>query len=280
MDRRARKGRREGREQDSPSPRRGKEAKSRRHPLNRRVFAARLGGREITMEDAALKTDKPHYSGHRDRLRARFLKGGPAALADYELLELILFMAIPQRDVKPLAKDLLLRFGSFAELFAAAPEELMKVKGISETGATALKAVQAAAFAFLRQEVMKRPVLNSMTRLNDYLRATLGHAREEHFRILFLNRKNELIADEIQQKGTVDHTPAYPREVMKRAFELGATAIILCHNHPSGDPAPSQADIDMTRAIAEAGKPFSILLHDHVIVSRSGHASLRDLGAF
>lgn len=223
---------------------------------------------------------KPHYVGHRDRLRARFLKGGAEALADYELLELILFMAIPQRDVKPLAKELLLRFGSFSELFAAPPEELVKTRGVSETAATALKAVQAAAFAFLKGEVMKRPVLNSATRLSDYLRATLGHEREEHFRLLFLNRRNELIADEIQQKGTVDHTPAYPREVMRRALELGATAIILCHNHPSGDPAPSQADIDMTRAIVEAGKPFSIVLHDHIIVSRNGHASLRALGVF
>lgn len=231
-------------------------------------------------EDLAPKADKPHYSGHRDRLRARFLKSGADALADYELLELILFMAIPQRDVKPLAKELLLRFGGFAELFSAPPEEIMKTRGVSENTATALKAIQAAAFAFLRQDVMKRPILNSMTRLNDYLRATLGHAREEHFRILFLNRKNELIADEIQQKGTVDHTPAYPREVMKRAFELGATAIILCHNHPSGDPTPSQPDIDMTRAIAEAGRPFSILVHDHVIVSRNGYTSLKALGVF
>lgn len=233
-----------------------------------------------SMAESAAPQDRPHYTGHRDRLRARFLKGGAEALADYELLELILFMAIPQRDVKPLAKDLLIRFGSLSALCAAPPEEIVKVRGISENAATALKAVEAAAFAFLRQEVARRPILNSATRLNDYLRATLGHAREEHFRILFLNRKNELIADEIQQKGTVDHTPAYPREVMRRAFELGATAIILCHNHPSGDPAPSQADIDMTRAIAEAGRHFSILLHDHVIVSRNGCASLRALGLF
>lgn len=232
------------------------------------------------MTEPAPKIEKPHYSGHRDRLRARFLKGGVEALADYELLELILFMAIPQRDVKPLAKELLLRFGGLAALCAAPPEEIMKTRGVSENTATALKAIEAAAFAFLRQDVMKRPVLNSMTRLNDYLRATLGHAREEHFRILFLNRKNELIADEIQQKGTVDHTPAYPREVMKRAFELGATAIILCHNHPSGDSAPSQADIDMTRAIAEAGRHFSILVHDHIIVSRNGCTSLKAIGAF
>lgn len=222
--------------------------------------------------------DKPHYSGHRDRLRARFLNGGPKALADYELLELILFMAIPQRDVKPLAKDLLLRFGSFAELFAAPPEEIMKTKGVSETTATALKAIQAAAFAFLRQDIMKRPVLNSWARLLEYCQATLAHETREHFRLLFLNRKNELIADEIQQIGTVDHTPAYPREVIRRALEIGATALILSHNHPSGDPAPSKADIDMTRAVIEAGKPFGIVIHDHVVVARNGWYSFRNQG--
>lgn len=222
--------------------------------------------------------EKPHYSGHRDRLRARFLTGGPKALADYELLELILFMAIPQRDVKPLAKALLLRFGSFTELFAAPPEELMKTKGVSENTATALKAVQAAAFSFLKQDLMKRPVLNSWARLLEYCQATLAHEAREHFRLLFLNKKNELIADEIQQIGTVDHTPAYPREVIKRALELGATALILSHNHPSGDPAPSKADIDMTRAIIEAGKPFGIVIHDHVVVARNGYASFRNQG--
>lgn len=232
-----------------------------------------------TQEDGAPKPpEKPHYSGHRDRLRARFLTGGPKALADYELLELILFMAIPQRDVKPLAKDLLLRFGSFAELFAAPAEEIMKTRGISENAATALKAVQAAAFAFLRQDIMKRPVLNSWARLLEYCQATLAHETREHFRILFLNKKNEMIADEIQQIGTVDHTPAYPREVIKRALELSATALILSHNHPSGDPTPSKADIDMTRAVIEAGKPFSIVIHDHVVVARNGWFSFRNQG--
>ena len=220
----------------------------------------------------------PHYHGHRDRLRARFLENGPEALADYELLELVLFMAIPRRDVKPLAKTLLARFGGLPELMNASIEELVKIPGISESTAAALKAITATAHRSLKQELMKKPVLNSWTRLMDYCVATMAHESREHFRILFLNKKNEMIADEIQGSGTVDHTPAYPREIMKRALELGATALILVHNHPSGDPKPSQADIDMTRAIIKAAEPFSIVIHDHVIVARGGYASFKNLG--
>ncbi|MCB9990979.1 MAG: DNA repair protein RadC [Rhodospirillales bacterium] len=228
----------------------------------------------------AVKKDasKPHYHGHRDRLRERFINGGPDSLADYELLELILFMAIPRRDVKPLAKDLLTRFGNLPGVMNAPVGELKKFSGLSDTTITALKAIQATAHRMLKQEVIGKPILNSWSRLLDYCAATMAHETRESFRILFLNKKNELIADEIQQTGTVDHTPAYPREIMKRALELGATAIILCHNHPSGDPTPSQADIDMTRAIAAAGQPFSIVTHDHIIVSKNGTSSFKTMG--
>lgn len=230
------------------------------------------------MPDAASKAEKPHYHGHRDRLRERFLNGGPDALADYELLELVLFMAVPRRDVKPLAKELLVRFGNLPGVLNAAPAELKKFDGLSDTSIIALKAVQAAAHRMLKQEVMHKPILNSWSRLLDYCAATMAHDTRESFRILFLNKKNELMADEIQQTGTVDHTPAYPREIMKRALELGATALILCHNHPSGDPAPSQADIDMTRAIVAAGQTFSIVIHDHIIVAKNGTSSFKTLG--
>lgn len=231
------------------------------------------------MSDAMEKEDKkPHYHGHRDRLRERFLTGGPDALPDYELLELILFMAIPRRDVKPLAKELLVRFGSLAGVLNAPIPELEKYDGLSENSIVALKAVRAAAFRMMKQEVMNRPILSSWSRLLDYCAATMAHEQKEHFRIMFLNKKNELIADEIQQTGTVDHTPAYPREIIKRALELGATAIILCHNHPSGDATPSEDDIDMTLAIKAAGEPFGIKIHDHLVIARKGTKSFKSMG--
>ena len=230
------------------------------------------------MSDAAPKDDKPHYHGHRDRLRQRFLQGGPDALPDYEMLELILFMAIPYKDVKPLAKDLLAKFGNLAGVLNARVEALQSVKGIGETTAISLKTVQAASFRLLKQEMMQGPVLNSWSRLVDYCAATMAHEKREHFRVLFLNKKNELIADEIQGSGTVDHTPAYPREIMKRALELSATALILVHNHPSGDPKPSHADVDMTLAIKAAGEPFNIVIHDHLIVSKGGTSSFKTMG--
>lgn len=222
--------------------------------------------------------DEPHYHGHRDRLRERFLNGGADALPDYELLELVLFMAIPRRDVKPLAKELIAAFGNLAGVLNAPISELEKIEGLSDNTITALKAIQASAFRMLKQDVMKKPILNSWARLMDYCAATMAHEKKEHFRVLFLNKKNELIADEIQQSGTVDHTPVYPREIMKRALELSATAIILCHNHPSGDPTPSRMDIDMTQQIIAAGEPFSIIIHDHIIVSKNGTSSFRNLG--
>lgn len=226
----------------------------------------------------ALKKEEPHYIGHRQRLRERFLENGPDALQDYELLELVLFMAIPQKDVKPLAKDLIKRFNGLPGVMNAPIEELIKVDGIKETTAAALKAITALANRSAKAELMNRPVLNSWNRLMDYCHSTMAHEQREHFRIFFLNKKNELIADEIQNSGTVDHTPAYPREIIKRALELGSTAMILVHNHPSGDPKPSQADIDMTRQIIKAAEPFKIVIHDHVIISRNGYTSFRNEG--
>jgi DNA repair protein RadC len=223
--------------------------------------------------------DKPHYHGHRDRLRGRFVDWGADAFQDYELLELVLFMAIPRRDVKPLAKDLLARFnGSLPELLSAPISQLTQVDGVSENTAIALKAISATAQRMMKQDIMDKPVMNNWSRLMDYCYSSMAHETKEHFRILFLNKKNEMIADEIQGSGTVDHTPAYPREIMKRALEIGATAMILVHNHPSGDPAPSQADIDLTRAVVNAGEPFQIKIHDHVIIGRKGYSSFKNLG--
>ncbi len=220
---------------------------------------------------------EPHYHGHRERLRARFRDTGAESLPDYELLELMLFAAVPRRDTKPIAKALLARFGSFSEVLAAPEAQLREVKGVGDTIVNALKVALATAKRFARDQVRERPVLGSWSSVVDYCKATMAYEPIEHFRVLFLNKKNELIADEVQQSGTVDHTPVYPREVVKRALELSATAIILAHNHPSGDPTPSTADITMTRQIAEIAKPLGIVLHDHLIVGRTGHVSLKGL---
>ena len=220
---------------------------------------------------------KPHFHGHRDRLRQRFLRQGPDALPDYELLELLLTFAIPRSDVKPLAKQLIARFGSFAEVIAADPERLMEVKGVKQNTAIALIAVRAAAARLLKGGLAERPLLGSFNTVIDYCRAAMAFDATERFRILFLDKKNRLLADEVQQRGTVDHTPVYPREVVKRAIELGATALILVHNHPSGDPTPSRADIAMTKEVVAAAKTVDIVVHDHIVVARSGHASLRNL---
>lgn len=221
---------------------------------------------------------KPHYLGHRERLRRRFRDAGADAIPDYELLELILFRAAPRRDTKPLAKALLARFGTFAEAVNAPEEFLREVPGIGEAAVTELKLVRAAALRLMRGEVLERPVLSSWAQVLDYCRASMGFESTEQFRILFLDKRNQMIADEVQQKGTVDHTPVYVREVVKRALELSATAIVLVHNHPSGDPTPSRADIEMTKQIVAAAKPFGILIHDHIIVGKQGHASFRGLG--
>jgi len=218
------------------------------------------------------------HAGHRQRLRQRFMRTGTGGLADYELLELALFQAQPRRDTKPLAKALLKRFGSFAETISADPAELRQVKGAGEAVVIALKTIQAAALRLAQDEVLDRPILSNWDKLLKYCRAAMAYEKGERFRILFLNKKNILIADEEQQRGTVDHTPVYPREVVKRALELGASAIIMVHNHPSGDPSPSKADIDITKEVRAAGEKLGIQLHDHVIVSKSGYSSFKSMG--
>ena len=224
------------------------------------------------------KEPKSPHAGHRRRLRERFLKGGASALADYELLELVLFLAHPRADTKPLAKRLIDRFGSFAAALAAEPDRLSEVEGAGETTAVALLSVRAAAERLAREEAMEKPVLSSWQALTDYLRVAMAREAREQFRVLFLNRKNMLVADEVQGRGTVDHTPLYPREVVKRALDLSASSIILVHNHPSGDPKPSKTDIDMTREVRDAAQKLGIALHDHLIVSRSGTASFKTRG--
>ncbi len=227
---------------------------------------------------AETNTAEPGHAGHRDRLRARFMSGGADAMPDYELLELLLFAAIPQKDTKPLAKELILRFGDFAGVLSASPAQLAAVKGLSDKSVALLKVVQASGLRLGRQKVMTQPILSSWTALIDYLRAAMAHEANEHFRLLFLDRKNRLIGDEVQARGTVDHTPVYIREVVKRALDLGATALILVHNHPSGDPTPSRADIEMTRDIAKAAAPLGVTIHDHIIIGKGDPASLRALG--
>jgi DNA repair protein RadC len=219
----------------------------------------------------------PHYYGHRERLRGRFREAGADAVSDYELLELLLFRALPRRDVKPLAKLLLEKFGSFAEVITAPEARLAEVKGLGDSGVTELKIVQAAASRLLRGQVKKRTALSSWSAVLDYCRTAQAFADRELFRVLFLDKRNQLIADEVQQTGTIDHTPVYPREVVKRALELSATAIILVHNHPSGDPTPSHADIQMTQQIIAVAQPLGISVHDHIIVGKEGHASLKGL---
>ncbi|MEZ5983674.1 MAG: DNA repair protein RadC [Parvularculaceae bacterium] len=228
--------------------------------------------------DAAAKTAVNHAHGHRDRLRERFMRAGPEGVQDYELLELVLFRAIPQRDVKPLAKELIATFGGFAETLSAPVERLVEIKGVSENVARELKIVQAAAIKLTQARVMKRPVISSWNDLLAYCRAAMADERTEMFRILFLDKKNILIADEIQQRGTVDHTPVYPREVVKRALEHGASALILVHNHPSGDPTPSRADIEVTSQIAAAAKALSIRVHDHLVIGKDREVSFKSLG--
>ncbi len=224
------------------------------------------------------KKEKPHYAGHRERLRERFLKGGADALQDYELLELILFMAIPRRDVKPLAKTLIKSFGSLPALFRADTKTLLSYPGVTENVATAILSVGSAALYLVKADVMNRPILSSWARVMEYCYAAMAHEKREQFRLLFLNKKNELIADEVQQTGTIDHTPVYPREIIKRALEHGASALILLHNHPSGDPTPSEDDLKMTKEIIDAGRTFSITVHDHVIIGRKGLFSMRNKG--
>ena len=225
------------------------------------------------------RAEKPHYHGHRARLRRRFLAGGADALADYELLELLLFQALPRGDAKPLAKRLLAHFdGDFAEVIGAPPDRLGAVEGVGEAVVAALKTAEAVALRLMRERTRARDVVSSWRDLLAYCRARIAGAAREQFHILFLDTRNQIIADEQQQTGTVDHAPVYPREVIKRALELSASAIILVHNHPSGDPTPSAADIDITRKIAQAGRELGVTVHDHLVIARGGHTSFRAEG--
>jgi len=221
---------------------------------------------------------RPHHLGHRERLRDRALAGGLAAVPDYELLELLLFRTVPRGDVKPLAKQLIARFGSLGAVLAASGEALRTVPGVGEAIALDLNLVQEAALRAAREQVARRPVISSWSALLAYVKTALAHEPREQFRLLFLDKKNQLIADEIMNRGTVDHAPVYPREVARRALELSACALILVHNHPSGDPTPSSADVDMTRQIVEACRALRIGVHDHLVVGRDGTASFKALG--
>ena len=230
------------------------------------------------MSESKQQQDKPHYHGHRDRLRQRLLGKGGEALADYEILEFLLFGAKPRTDTKPLAKALMKRFGSLSAVLAAEPSELAEVPDLGDASIAALKIVPEAARRLAREQILGQPVLSSWGKLLDYCRISLAHEKVERFHLLFLDRQNRLIADETQQRGTVDHTPVYPREVVRRALELGATALILVHNHPSGDPTPSKADIEMTREIVAAGEKLGIAVHDHVVIAKSVETSFKSAG--
>ncbi len=216
--------------------------------------------------------------GHRSRLRARLLSGGESALADHELVEYLLMTAIPRKDVKPLAKSLLARFGGLAGLLGADARALAKHPGMGETSAAALKIVAFATRRLARAGVQEMPVLGSWQALLDYLTIDMAHLAHERVRILFLNTQNRLIADELMSEGSIDEAAIHPREVIRRALDLGASALILVHNHPSGSPEPSRADIQITGRIAEAGRLLGIVVHDHVIVGRQGHVSLKAKG--
>ena len=228
-------------------------------------------------EFAEAVTTVPHYYGHRRRLRERMVAAGAESLPDYELLEMLLFAANPQGDVKPAAKALLAHFGGFGKVMSADPAALSEA-GLGLAGIAAIKSVREAALRLMRLELQERPVVNSWDKLIDYCNAQVAHNQVEEFHILLLDRKNVLIKHERQQRGTIDHTPVYPREVVKRALDLGASAMILVHNHPSGDPTPSKADIAVTQDIKKAAAPLGVVLHDHIIIGANGHTSLRDLG--
>jgi DNA repair protein RadC len=220
----------------------------------------------------------PHYLGHRERVRDRLEKIGAENFSDAELMEALLHVVIPRKDTKALAKDLLKRFGSFSGVLSAPRERLLEVPGLGETTVSHLMVILGSAQRFARDRIeTDKPVLASWSALLDYCRSAMAFEDIEQFRVLFLDKKNRLIADEVQQRGTVDHTPVYPREVIKRTLELSATALILVHNHPSGDPSPSSADVQMTRQINDIATPLGITVHDHIIIGKSGHASLKGL---
>lgn len=227
---------------------------------------------------ATTTTKTPHYHGHRERLRKRLLDSKKGTLPDYEILEVLLFAASPRGDVKPLAKSLISHFGSLGRVLTAEPHELEGIKGVNESAMATLRAVREGAERLLKEEVVEQPILQSWKALLDYCRASMGHNKTEQFRILFLNRKNMVIADDLQEAGTVDQTPVYPREIVKRALHLEASAVILVHNHPSGDTTPSRADIELTKEIMNALKVVGISVHDHVIISKQSHYSFKSNG--
>ena len=239
---------------------------------------ARKRGQVSEAAGFALENPEPQHVGHRERLRTRFLEGGADALPDYELMELVLFAAIPRQDTKPLAKALITRFGSFADAIAAPRERLEEMDGVKAAVVAQLKIIEAAALRLAKTRLLGRPAISSWTALIDYCAAAMGRNPTEEFRVLFLDRKNVLIADEVQSRGTVDHAPVYPREIVKRALQLEASSLILVHNHPSGDPSPSRADIEMTREIVAAAKALKIAVHDHLVIGRGAHASFKSLG--
>lgn len=230
------------------------------------------------LEAAPAKAARPHQQGHRERLRERAMAGGLGALPDYELLELFLFRTFRNGDVKPIAKALLQRFGSLAGVLGASPHDLQRVAKIGPEAALDLKALHEAVLRVGREAASKRTVISSWTALLDYVRIALANEPREQFRVLFLDKKNALLVDEVMGHGTVDHAPVYPREVMRRALELSSSAVILVHNHPSGDPTPSSADVEMTRQVVEAGRALRITVHDHLVVGRDGVASFKALG--
>lgn len=224
------------------------------------------------------KAARPHWQGHRDRLRGKLIQRGPGALDDYELLETLLFAFIPRRDVKPIAKTLLQRFGSLSGVFAASTNDLTRIDGVGSTVAAYIQAAREIGIRTTREEIAGRSIISSWTALLAYVRGQLQHETREQFRVLFLDRKNQLIADELMGQGTVDHAPVYPREIARRALELSASALILVHNHPSGDPTPSRTDIDITREIVDALAPFEIRVHDHLIAAKHGVTSFKSEG--
>ncbi|MCQ1572570.1 DNA repair protein RadC [Neorhizobium galegae] len=245
----------------------------------RGFFAEQLTKPKAIKKPASMDGEEPgaHYHGHRERLKTKYREHGDTGLADYEILELLLFRSIPRRDTKPLAKTLIARFGTLAGVLGAPLGLLQEVKGVGEAVALDLKLVATVGHRMLKSELRGKQVLSSWSSVIDYCHAIMAYEPREQFRILFLDKRNALIADEVQGHGTVDHTPVYPREVVRRALELSATALILVHNHPSGDPTPSRADIDMTKTIVDTAKPLGITVHDHIIIGKDGHVSLKGL---
>ncbi len=246
--------------------------------LLERIEAEKSAGGLADAAPPVALANRPHFWGHRQRLRDRFLAGADEALPDYELLEMVLFFAIPRIDTKPLAKQLLERFGSLAAVVNATPDQLAEFERIDHFAVTLFKMLRAFATRLVREDLAEKPALDNWDKLIAYLRATMAHRMVEQFRLLFLDRRNVLIADEVQHQGTIDHTPVYPREVVKRALALDASALVMVHNHPSNHPAPSKPDIEMTRQVREALEKVGVVLHDHLIISRRGHSSFRQMG--